>query len=94
VQVVGKRQRDFGRPLALPQPPLDLLLRRDEDNDVSLDDGLAGQRIPGCHVLRGQTLRRATADLPFLDDDRTPAAPPLTTTGHQNVYAGLLGSIA
>jgi hypothetical protein len=94
VQIIREGQRDLSRPLALPQPPLDLLLGRYKDSDIPFYERLAGQRITGCHIIGGEALGRATADCSLLNDDRTTTAPALTTAGHQDVYSSLLGSVA
>jgi hypothetical protein len=78
---VVKRQLDLGRAFAFLQPSLDLFLRRDADDQVSFDRGLARQGIPGFHVggrevLRGTPLYRA-----FFDDNSAAPTAPLAAAG-------------
>ena len=94
MQVVREGERDFGRPLALLQSPLNLFLRGDADDDIPFDDRLASQRVASRHVVGGESLGGAAAHRPVFDDDGATTAPSLATARHQHVHAGLLCSIA
>ena len=86
MKIVREGQRDLSRPLARFQPPLDLLLGWDQDDDIALNGGLTGEHIPGCHVLVRQALGGAAPNTAFLDNDGTAAAPPLAAARQQNIH--------
>ncbi len=72
------------------QPPLDLLLRRDQDAGVALDDRLAGQRIALRHVRAGEAQVGAPARRALLDEHGTAPAAPLPAARHVQVEAGFV----
>jgi hypothetical protein len=94
VAVVGEREFYLRRALGLLDAALNPLLRRDEDDDVALHQGLAGQRVSGGDVLRGEALGGAAADRPRFHHHGAAAAPPLPAAGHQDVHPGLPGRVA
>jgi hypothetical protein len=70
------------------QPVLYRLGRRNDDDRVSLHDGLAGEGVPGLDVGRRETHDAAAPHRSRLDDDRAPAAAPLAAARLSDLDAG------
>jgi hypothetical protein len=75
------------------QPPLDLGLLGDCNDQVALDHGLAGEGEPGLQVFRRETDGRAPAGLTLLDDDGAAATAALAAARLVNGKACLVGSL-
>ena len=93
VPIVGERHRDFGSGLFRGQVPRDLFLRRDEDDEITLDDGLAGERITRVQILRRQSQRRAPACVALLDHHRAASAATLPPTRDININPCLVRGV-
>jgi hypothetical protein len=89
-RIVGKREPDLSCPLRSRQTPLYLLLRRHYNDDIALDQGLAGQGITLLQRLLRQTGCGAPMYVTFLNDYGTAAATPLATTRDIQFNLGLL----
>ncbi len=85
--IVRKGQNDISRSLVRDQPSLDPLLRRNLDDQVALDHGLAGESVSLPNVGRGQAQTGPAPDVPVLHEHRAPSAAALAPAGHVEIDA-------